>query len=250
LRAARRRYGQDILTTARDHAPADHLLIFDCDGVLVDSEVISCRVHAEVLTRYGYPITADAVRERFLGRSARDANLEIERELGYPLPADYDERRKIELLAALALDVAAITHVHATIDAISIPMCVASSGAHEKIFTTLSRTGLYRRFAPNIFSASQVRHSKPAPDLFLFAAQQMKCRPQRCIVVEDSAAGVTAAVAAGMSVIGFVGGSHCREGDDARLRAAGAALILDDMRQLPETVARHVARAYPANATN
>jgi beta-phosphoglucomutase-like phosphatase (HAD superfamily) len=118
------------------------LIIFDCDGVLVDSEVISCRVHAEVLTRYGYPITAEQVHRRFLGRSAHDAAVEIERELGRPLEKTYDLERRTILLAALADTVEAVPHLHAALDAIDVRMCVASSAAHEKIFTTLSRTGL------------------------------------------------------------------------------------------------------------
>jgi HAD superfamily hydrolase (TIGR01509 family) len=209
------------------------LIIFDCDGVLVDSEVISCRVHAEILTRHGYPITAEQVRERFLGRSARDSNLEVERELGRPLPAAYDPERREALLQALAAATEAIPHIHDTLDAIDVPMCVASSGAHEKIFTTLSRAGLYTRFAPHIFSASQVKMSKPAPDLFLFAAERMGAEPARCFVVEDSVSGVTAARAAGMTVVGFTGGSHCRDGDGPRLLKAGAAAVIDDMRALP-----------------
>ncbi len=218
------------------------LVIFDCDGVLVDSELISCRVHAEVLTRHGYPITAAEIRERFLGRSARDANSDIERELGRALPEAFDRERKVELLAALGRDVAAIPHVAAAIDAITAPKCVASSGGHDKIFATLTRTGLHARFAPHIFSASQVGRGKPAPDLFLFAAQRMGCAPRNCLVVEDSAAGVTAAVAAGMTAIGFVGGSHCRDDDDGpRLHAAGAAKVFDDMRQLPGLAQRYFA---------
>jgi len=106
-------------------------------------------------------------------RSARDATLEVERELGRPLAESYDLERRTKLLAALADTVEALPHLHETLDAIEARMCVASSAAHEKIFTTLSRVGLYARFAPNIFSGSQVRFGKPAPDLFLFAARQM-----------------------------------------------------------------------------
>jgi HAD superfamily hydrolase (TIGR01509 family) len=210
-----------------------NLVIFDCDGVLVDSEVISCRVHAEVLTRYGYPITSDGVHRRFLGRSAHEATIEVERELGRPLPEAYDLERRTALLAALANCVEAIPHLHDALDAIDTPMCVASSAAHEKIFTTLSRTGLYERFAPNIFSGTQVSRGKPAPDLFLFAARQMAALPRRCLVIEDSVPGVIGALAAGMTVLGFHGGSHCRPGDDEALRAAGAVVTFDDMRQLP-----------------
>jgi HAD superfamily hydrolase (TIGR01509 family) len=209
------------------------LVIFDCDGVLVDSEVISCRVHADVLTRYGYPISAEQVHQRFLGRSARDATTEIERELGRPLAESYELDRRTTLLAALADTVEAIPHLHQTLDAIDARICVASSAAHEKIFTTLSRVGLYQRFAPNIFSGTQVSHGKPAPDLFLLAAERMAAVPGRCVVIEDSVPGVTGALAAGMTVLGFHGGSHCRPGDGAALRAAGAMATFDDMRQLP-----------------
>ncbi|MES2749863.1 MAG: HAD-IA family hydrolase, partial [Pseudomonadota bacterium] len=197
-----------------------------------------CRVHAEVLTRHGYPITADQVRERFLGKSARDSNLEVERDLGRAMPAAYDSERRAALQKALAESVEAIPHVREAIDQIDLRMCVASSGAHEKIFTTLSRAGLYARFAPHIFSASQVTKSKPAPDLFLFAAEQMGVAPSQCLVVEDSVSGVLAARAAGMTVIGFTGGSHCRAGDAERLRAAGAVEVISDMRLLPGTIAQ------------
>jgi HAD superfamily hydrolase (TIGR01509 family) len=214
------------------------LIIFDCDGVLVDSEVISCRVHAEVLTRYGYPITAEQVRQRFLGRTANDATLEVERELGRPLAETYDLERRTTLLAELAETVEAIPHLHETLDAIDARKCVASSAAHDKIFTTLSRARLYERFVPNIFSGSQVRFGKPAPDLFLFAADRMQAAPARCLVIEDSVAGVTAGCAAGMTVLGFHGGSHCRPDTADTLRAAGAAVTFGDMRQLPDLIAQ------------
>lgn len=224
--------------TRQNKARNFDLIIFDCDGVLVDSEVISCRIHADVLTRYGYPISAEEVHQRFLGRTAHDATVEIERELGRPLGETYDLERRTTLLAALADTVEAIPHLHDALDAIDARMCVASSAVHEKIFTTLSRTGLYERFAPNIFSGSQVSHGKPAPDLFLFAARQMTALPRQCLVIEDSVPGVTGALAAGMTVLGFHGGSHCRPGDAEALRAAGAAVTFDDMRQLPGLIGR------------
>ena len=216
------------------------LIIFDCDGVLVDSEVVSCRVHADVLTRYGYPITAEEVHRRFLGRTARDAASEIERELGRPLADGYELDRRTTLLAALAETVEAIPFLCDALDAIDTRICVASSAAHDKIFTTLTRTKLYQRFAPNIFSGTQVKNGKPAPDLFLLAATQMAALPKQCLVIEDSVPGVTGARAAGMTVLGFHGGSHCRPGDDEALRAAGSVATFDDMRQLPGLIARIV----------
>jgi HAD superfamily hydrolase (TIGR01509 family) len=214
------------------------LIIFDCDGVLVDSEVISCRIHAEVLTRHGYPITAEQVRQRFLGRTSLDATTEVERELGRPLAEAYELERQTTLFAALADAVEIIPHLHETLDAIGLRKCVASSAVHEKIFTSLTRVKLYERFAPNIYSGSQVKFGKPAPDLFLFAAEQMNVPPARCLVIEDSVAGVTGGLAAGMLVFGFHGGSHCRPDTADTLRAAGAAVTVDDMRQLPELIGR------------
>jgi HAD superfamily hydrolase (TIGR01509 family) len=209
------------------------LIIFDCDGVLVDSEVISCRAHAATLTRHGYPINADQVRDRFLGRSLRQASLEVEAALGRPLPDDFHTQLQDELFRAFAATLQAIPHIVEALDAIAQPVCVASSGSHERMRATLGGVGLYDRFAPNIFSATEVRNGKPAPDLFLFAAAQMQVAPARCLVIEDSVPGVIGAVAAGMKVLGFCGGSHCRPGDADRLRAAGAAVTFDDMGELP-----------------
>jgi HAD superfamily hydrolase (TIGR01509 family) len=209
------------------------LIIFDCDGVLVDSEVISCRAHAEVLTRHGYPITVDQVFDRFLGRSLHQASLEVEAAMGRSLPDDFHTQLQDELFRSFAATLQAIPHILEALDAIAQPICVASSGSHQRMRVTLGGVGLYDRFAPNIFSATEVRNGKPAPDLFLFAAAQMQASPARCLVIEDSVSGVTGAVSAGMTVLGFYGGSHCRPGDADRLRAAGASMTFDDMRQLP-----------------
>jgi HAD superfamily hydrolase (TIGR01509 family) len=212
------------------------LVIFDCDGVLVDSEVISCRVHADVLTRHGYPISVEQVFDRFLGRSARQANVEIEAELGRSLPDDFHSHLRDHLFQSFATTLEMIPHVDQALAAIAQPVCVASSGSHERMRVTLGRAGLYDTFAPHIFSAAQVEHGKPAPDLFLFAAAQMAASAERCLVIEDSVAGIAGALAAGMTVFGFHGGSHCRPGYGETLRAAGATVTFDDMRQLPRLV--------------
>jgi HAD superfamily hydrolase (TIGR01509 family) len=214
------------------------LIIFDCDGVLVDSEIISCRAHAETLTRHGYPITADQVFDRFLGRSMRKATLEIEAELGRRLPDDFHAQVYAEIFRLFAASLEATPHIDAALAAIMMPVCVASSGPPEKISTSLNHVGLYDRFAPHIFSAVQVKNGKPAPDLFLFAAEQMRTPPARCLVIEDSLAGVTGALAAGMMVFGYHGGSHCRPDTADTLRAAGAAVTFDDMRRLPDLIGR------------
>jgi HAD superfamily hydrolase (TIGR01509 family) len=212
------------------------LVIFDCDGVLVDSEAVSCRAHADMLTRHGYPITADQVLERFLGVSDREARLAIEAELGRALPADFETLMKQAALDSYEDELRPIPHMAETIAAIQLPKCVASSGTPEKIHHGLNCTGLYDLLAPHIFSAVQVERGKPAPDLFLFAAGRMMASPERCVVIEDSVAGIAGALAAGMTVLGFHGGSHCRPGHAARLRAAGAAAVFDDMRQLSRLI--------------
>ncbi|MBR1234407.1 HAD family phosphatase [Bradyrhizobium sp. AUGA SZCCT0182] len=214
------------------------LIIFDCDGVLVDSEVISCRAHAETLTRHGYPITADQVLQRFLGVSDREARLTVEAELGCSLPDDFEAQMKQAALQRYADELGAIPHIGEAIAAIDLPKCVASSGTPEKIRHGLTCAGLYDVLAANIFSATQVTRGKPAPDLFLYAAEQMHIRPAQCLVIEDSVAGVTGALAAGMTVLGFHGGSHCGAGHAELLRTAGAAVTFDDMRQLPDLIGR------------
>jgi HAD superfamily hydrolase (TIGR01509 family) len=223
------------------------LVIFDCDGVLVDSEVISCRAHSQTLTRHGYPITPEQVLTRFLGVSDREARQIIETEIGRKLPDDFEAEVKQTTLQFYA-GLKAISYVGETIAALNLPTCVASSGTPEKIHHGLICAGLYDLLAPHIFSASQVTRGKPAPDLFLFAAERMATAPGRCLVIEDSLPGITGARAAGMTVFGFHGGSHCQPGHAETLRAAGALLTFDDMRQLPDLIGRSGAQ-IPAQPT-
>ena len=224
--------------TRQDNGQPVELVIFDCDGVLVDSEVISCRAHAETLTLHGYPITSEQVLQRFLGVSDREARLAIETELGRTLPDDFETQMKQAALRLYQDHLRLIPHVAETVEALELPKCVASSGTPEKIRHGLSSAGLHDLLAPHLFSAVQVNRGKPAPDLFLFAAEQMKVRPERCIVIEDSVPGVTGARAAGMTVLGFHGGSHCTPGHAAMLKAAGAYETFGDMRQLPALIKR------------
>jgi HAD superfamily hydrolase (TIGR01509 family) len=232
------RWKTTIPDPAQPRAAKFDLVIFDCDGVLVDSEVISCRAHAETLTRHGYAITADGVLDRFLGVSDREARRAIEAELGRSLPDDFEAQVKEAALRQDGTDLRAIADVAVAIHAIGIAKCVASSGTPEKIRHGLGRAGLLEHLAPHLFSATQVARGKPAPDLFLFAAEQMQTMPARCLVIEDSVAGISGAVAAGMTAIGFDGGSHCRPGHADKLRAAGAVMTFDRMRQLPELMRR------------
>ncbi|WP_298951087.1 HAD family hydrolase [uncultured Methylobacterium sp.] len=213
------------------------LVIFDCDGVLIDSEVLAAQVHAEALARLGCRIGAADLLRRFTGVPDREMIPVIERDWGRSLPPDYEEGVKATIAARYATDLRPIPHVRAVLDRIDRPVCVASSSSSEKLRLGLGLTGLHDRFAPHIFSASQVRRGKPAPDLFLFAAERMGgVAPARCLVIEDSVAGVTAARAAGMPVVGFTGAGHCGPDHAATLRAAGADRVVDDLRRLPALI--------------
>jgi len=217
------------------------LVIFDCDGVLVDSEALACVVHADVLTAHGYAITSAQVHARFLGRSSREARAEVENELGRVLPDAYTAQLKSTIDRVFGEHLTAVPGIAEALARLTLPVCVASSGTPTRIVSSLTTTGLLERFAPNLFSASQVQNGKPAPDLFLFAAAQMGAAPARCVVIEDSVPGVIGAKAAGMTVLGFHGGAHCGPDTAAALQAAGAHATFDDMRLLPGLVEREVA---------
>lgn len=214
------------------------LLIFDCDGVLIDSELIACRVIAGCLTEAGFPIDTDGVRRRFVGRSEASMLVELSAEHGKSVPAGFAEARRHALEAAFHDELTAIPGIAAALDALPQRRCVASSSTPERIAFSLRLTGLYDRFAPNLYSAAMVARGKPAPDLFLFAARSLGVAPADCVVVEDSLFGVQAGRAAGMEVVGFVGGSHCDPGHAADLTAAGASIVIDHMDDLPAAIAR------------
>jgi HAD superfamily hydrolase (TIGR01509 family) len=211
------------------------LLIFDCDGVLVDSEPLSCRIDAETLTECGVPYTAEEVARDFTGVSIKDQIARIEMERGIRLPDDFTERLNRTLFQRFETDLKPIDGVRDAILSLPFPRCVASSSIPERIALSLRVTGLADLF-DNIFSSTQVARGKPAPDLFLHAASRMNTLPEECLVIEDSIAGVQAARAAGMRVIGFVGGSHCGPGHAEKLRQAGVPVIIERMSDLPAAV--------------
>jgi HAD superfamily hydrolase (TIGR01509 family) len=212
-------------------------MIFDCDGVLVDSEVISCRTDAVCLGEIGIVISAEEIMDRYLGISAATMCGDIESRLGHSLPAGFPETLRARVAVAFATELAPIAGVEAMLDALPFRRCVASSSAPERLRQSLSLTGLLAYFEPNVFSATQVARGKPAPDLFWFAADAMRAAREMCVVIEDSVPGVQAAVVAGMKVIGFSGGGHCRPGHGERLREAGAIAVADAMSRLPGLLA-------------
>ena len=203
-------------------------MIFDCDGVLVDTERIAVRIDVVVLAELGWPMTEAEVVERFMGRSDDAMTAEIEAHLGRRLPANWEEPFRHLYRQAFEAELTPVPGIIEALDAIGAPTCVASSGTHERIRFTLGLTGLYERFAGRIFSASEVARGKPAPDLFLHAASRMGIPPERCAVVEDSRYGVEAARAAGMRAFGYAGGLARRDSLEGP-----QTVVFDSMRELP-----------------
>jgi HAD superfamily hydrolase (TIGR01509 family) len=209
-----------------------HLVIFDCDGVLVDSERLAVRVEVAVLAELGWPLSETEVVERFMGRPRAFMTHAILERLGPGLPDGWQDRLDRAYRAAFDAELVPVDGIAEALDRITVPTCVASSGSHETIRHTLELTGLYRRFEGRIFSADEVAVGKPAPDLFLHAAARLGAEPGACAVVEDSRYGVEAARAAGMRAFGYTGGLTPPD------RLAGPATVLfDDMRKLPELLA-------------
>lgn len=203
------------------------LVIFDCDGVLIDSEPLACRIDAEELTACGFPISAAEVARRFTGVPANEMRTAIEAEWGRPLPPGYEPAVAARIERAFRIGLEPLPGVPALLAGLAMPRCVASSSAPAKLRLGLEVTGLLDLFEPDLFSAAMVARGKPAPDLFLFAAERMGgISPARTVVIEDSLAGVQAGVAAGMTVIGFLGGSHCPPGHADTLSRAGAASLV------------------------
>ena len=208
------------------------LVIFDCDGVLVDSERIAVRVEAELLGELGWPLSQAEIVERFMGRTTEYMDEAIEAQLGSRLPGDWRDQFQRRYREAFAAELVPVDGVLDALDQIAVPTCVASSGSHDKLRFTLGHTGLYERFEGRIFSGYEVANGKPAPDLFLHAAARMGAGPARCAVVEDSLYGVLAARAAGMRAFGYAGGLT-----PADLLEGEGTVVFEDMRELPRLLA-------------
>lgn len=202
------------------------LIIFDCDGVLVDSEPIANEILRDALSENGLDMTVDQVVETFVGRSMSSVVTLSEDRLGHNLPDDFLDRLQVKTFSAFKQQLVAVADVETVLKALKaqdVKICVASSGGFEKIHFTLGLTNLRHYFEDNIYSSSQVARGKPYPDIYLYAADQMGVEPARCLVIEDSVPGVQGAVAAGMEVIAYSVRGNCE-----KLKKAGG-LVFNDM---------------------
>lgn len=197
------------------------LFIFDCDGVLVDSEPLAAQAYVQVYAKHGLTITPDIVGQ-CVGMKQSDILRRIEELTGQAFPLDQEKDIWLETKKVFREALQPVSGIRSFLERLEIPSCVASSSSIERIQFSLDSTGLMSFFGENIFSSSMVKRGKPAPDLFLHAAEKMGVDPAHCIVVEDSPFGVQGAVAAGMAVIGFTGGGHTTPGHHDALQAAGA----------------------------
>jgi HAD superfamily hydrolase (TIGR01509 family) len=214
------------------------LVIFDCDGVLVDSETIACRIELQALAELGHPICLEEFRRRAVGLSRKDVNAMLNSGWGGTLPPDWGERMRAATLAAFATELRPVPGIRAVLAGLGEQRrCVASSSHPTRIALALEVTGLAGQFGRNVFSAVEVARGKPAPDLFLHAAQRMETAAADCLVIEDSVPGITGAKAAGMVAIGFTAGGHCAAGHDAMLHAAGADAVAADGAELAALLA-------------
>lgn len=221
----------------QSQTPPPDLIIFDCDGVLVDSEPLALRVLLEGISEAGVTIPEALAYERFLGRSLASVIETLTRDFGVTLETHALEAMRDRLYALFREELRAMTGLAEALEKLSMSVCVASSSQMERIRLSLEVTGLARYFGDHIFSATMVAEGKPAPDLFLLAASRMRAAPGQCIVIEDSPAGIKAAKRAGMRVFAFTGGGHARTPVHRdRLAKLEPNAMFDDMAQLPEMV--------------
>jgi HAD superfamily hydrolase (TIGR01509 family) len=216
------------------------LFAFDCDGVLVDSEIIASQVDSELLREVGYDISADEVSRRFAGLTSAVIHAMIEKEIGRPLPPDFLERQRAELDRRLAADLQPVAGALEVFDLIDGPRCVCSNSSSRRLQISLDKTGLMDRVRPYVYSAVEVgtKEPKPSPNVYLHAIQEFAVDPRDVLVIEDSVFGIRAAKAAGARVIGFTGGRHTWLGHADMLTEAGAETVFRRVADLP-----HIAEA-------
>lgn len=209
------------------------LIIFDCDGVLIDSEMLSCTALCRQFQRHGIALDLAEVLQRFLGRSLAEVGRYYEATLGRPMPEAFVSELRDQMRDAFSESLLAIPHVENLLQNLRGSFCLASSSDLDRVNFSLNLAGLSPYFEGRVFTAGMVSHGKPAPDLFLLAASSMEADPRRSLVIEDSISGVEAGKAAGMTVWGFVGGSHYAGRDGhSLLQVAGADLVFDRMPDL------------------
>jgi HAD superfamily hydrolase (TIGR01509 family) len=215
------------------------LILFDCDGVLVDSEIIAAQVESRLLTEAGYPISVEEMGERFAGMTWKNILLQVEQEASIPLSATLIDKSEKLLDARLARDVKIIDGVKFALARLTTQRCICSNSSSQRLDMMLDKVGLKPYFAPHIYSAKDLGPDrvKPKPDIFLHGAAQFNVSPDRCLVIEDSTHGVHAARAAGMRVVGFTGASHTYPSHADRLTDAGAETVISRMMDLPAVVA-------------
>jgi len=214
------------------------LVIFDCDGVLVDSEALSLSALLGMIRTAGGSIAEDAAYEHFLGKSVKSVREILARDFGLVVTDAHLTDMRVELMRRFREELRPVPGVSEMLPRLGLPYCVASSGTLDRIRYALDVTGLLGLFEPHLFSAAMVERGKPAPDLFLLAAERMGATPNACLVVEDSPAGVAAARAAGMTVFAFTGGAHAgNPALKARLASIKPDSIFADMLQLPDLIA-------------
>jgi HAD superfamily hydrolase (TIGR01509 family) len=209
------------------------LVIFDCDGVLVDSEIIAARIEADMITKAGYPVTAAEISETYAGLTFRDILIRVEKEARMPFQASMIGVAEGLVDKELKRSVQAIDGAREAVMTVAAKKCICSNSSGERLDMMLTKVGLKPLFGGNVFSALETptANPKPAPDVFLFAAEKMKADPKRTFVIEDSVHGIHGAKAAGMRVIGFTGGSHSYPGHADLLTEAGAETVI---RRWPE----------------
>jgi len=209
------------------------LVIFDCDGVLINSEELASEVCVEAVAELGLHLTPQQYADRYAGNPVAEIWKRVAHDIGRDLPEGFRERVDQQVRKRFETELTQIEGVANVLQGLRHPRCVASSTQLPLLKANLERVQLIEFFDPHVFSGSQVRRGKPAPDIFLYAASQMGADPAHCLVIEDSLAGVTAARRAGMSVIGFTGGGHISHDLNERLRAAGAFDTFKSMHDLP-----------------
>lgn len=216
------------------------LVIFDCDGVVADSEPLAIRALQESLAARGVVLSFDEVSERFLGRSVETVARLLKTEFDLVFDDAARDTMRERLLATLRTDLTAVAGVETLLRDLRVPFCLASSSPMERITTSLQTIALAEHFSGRIFNAAMVAHGKPAPDLFLHAARTMGADPERCVVIEDSPVGIEAGKRAGMQVIGFLGGGHAQNpAHRAAVTAAGPHAIagtMEDVARLLEQI--------------